>query len=387
MSTRDKNDKSPDLDSIAENENENLVNTMINEDAKNSKQVSKNSGPTSDKKSSIYWDVDKTNSDDELQLSSANSNQAKTHIVLDGGAIKGVEKLLADLIIERKKSRKASWFTKIMLTFILLGIVSIVVSQNQEIGVVKSHTALVRIDGVIMPDGPVNAEIMAQSLQAAFSDKNSKGVILAINSPGGSPVQSQLIYDTILRLKQQYQKPVSVVIADVGASGGYYIAAAADNIYASPASIIGSIGVRLDSFGVTDLMEKVGVESRTITAGKFKSGMDPFSPLSTDVEKHLQQMLDGVHLQFIQAVEAGRGAKLSNNKAVLYSGLFWNGQQALNLGLIDGYKTMAEVAAENNAPQLVDYTIEQDYLSRLAGNLGASISNSLYAIFTSSEMK
>ncbi len=236
------------------------------------------------------------------------------------------------------------------------------------------HTALVSLDGEISSDTPANAEDINSALDSAFDDDGTAGVILHIDSPGGSPVQAGIINDEIHRLRAKYPAiPLYVVVGDMCASGGYYVAAAADKIYVNKASIVGSIGVLMDGFGFTGLMDKLGVDRRLRTSGENKGFYDPFSPDTPKMDAHAQEMLDQIHQQFIDAVKAGRGQRLKDSPDI-FSGLFWTGQKSVELGLADGYGDTDFVAREViKAPDVVDYTVKQGISDRLAKRFGASV--------------
>ena len=242
--------------------------------------------------------------------------------------------------------------------------------------VADPHTAMVDIQGIIAADAEANADTVITGIREAFEAETAKGLILRLNTPGGSPVQAGLINDEIKRLRAERPDfPVYAVVQDVCASGGYYIAVAADEIYADKASIVGSIGVRMDSFGLTGLIDKIGVERRSLTAGEHKAFLDPFLPMQQEDIEHAKQMLDTIHQQFINIVKEGRGDKLANNDD-LFSGLFWSGEQAIDLGLIDGFAGTGKVARELvGAEDVIDYTPRPNYLDQFAGRLGASIAN------------
>ena len=211
-------------------------------------------------------------------------------------------------------------------------------------------------------------------MREAFDNEKSAGVILRINSPGGSPVQSGYIYDEILRLrKENPDTPLYAVVTDVCASGGYYIAAAADKIYADKASIVGSIGVRMDNFGFVDAMDKLGIERRTLTAGENKALLDPFLPIDEKTTAHMQNMLSEIHQQFINAVKEGRGDRLDTSIEGLFSGLIWTGEAAVNIGLVDELASSSHVAREVIGEEtIINYTVEDDILERFAERLGTS---------------
>ncbi|MDH5355438.1 MAG: S49 family peptidase [Gammaproteobacteria bacterium] len=243
----------------------------------------------------------------------------------------------------------------------------------------EKHTALVRLSGVIASGEEAGAESMVSGIEAAFASKATKAVILEINSPGGSPVQSSYIYDEIRRLRGKYENiPFYVVVADIAASGGYFVASAADKIYVNQSSLVGSIGVRMDNFGFVDLIQKLGIERRLITAGENKGLLDPFLPEDQGQKAHLQAMLNEVHQHFINAVKQGRGDKLSEH-ADLFSGLIWTGEKAIELGLVDDYGTTKSVARDViGAETLVDFTPKNALLERIADRIGASVTENIW---------
>ena len=242
------------------------------------------------------------------------------------------------------------------------------------------HSALVEISGVISEEGDANADHIVAGLQAAFEDSDTAGVIVRINSPGGTPVQAGYINDEIVRLRALHpETPVYAVITDIAASGGYYVAAAADAIYASRSSMVGSIGVLIDGFGFVDAMHKLGVERRLITAGEHKGFMDPFSPSTDEELAHLRAMLAEVHDEFIEVVKRGRGDRLADD-ADIFSGLVWTGAQGKALGLVDAFGSSSYVAREViGAEDIVDFTLRPSHLDTIADRLGASIARTLGA--------
>ncbi|MEP6702169.1 MAG: S49 family peptidase [Betaproteobacteria bacterium] len=250
------------------------------------------------------------------------------------------------------------------------------------------HTAIVELSGVIEPDGRASAENIIAGLQAAFKDKDTQGVILRINSPGGSPVQSGQINDEMRRLKAKYPNtPLYAVVEDVCASGGYYVAVAADKIYVNKASLVGSIGVILDGFGVVGAMEKIGVERRVQTAGSNKAFLDPFSPASPEQQKYAQQMLDEIHKQFIDVVKAGRGARLKETPE-LFSGLVWNGARSIEMGLADELGSVEQVARDTiKAEDMVDYTVKEKLTDRLARRFGALLGTGFASTMTQFKLR
>nr|VFK64265.1 MAG: protease-4 [Candidatus Kentron sp. TUN] len=242
------------------------------------------------------------------------------------------------------------------------------------------HTALVEIRGVIAEGNDASADQVISGLRAAFEDEDTKGVVIRINSPGGSPVQAGYINDEIVRLRSKYpDTPLYAVITDICASGGYYVAAAADRIYADKSSLVGSIGVLINGFGFVDAMEKLGIERRLRTAGKHKGFLDPFSPENSEEVSHLQSVLEELHQQFINAVKRGRSDRLQGKEDELFSGLIWSGKQAIRLGLVDALGSSGYVAREViGAEEIVEFTWERDYLERFAERLGAAMGGTLF---------
>ena len=235
------------------------------------------------------------------------------------------------------------------------------------------HTAMVAIKGEIGSEGDGSAENVMAAMRSALEDSGSQALVLLINSPGGSPVQAGLINDEIRRLKALHKKPIYVVVEESCASAAYYIAAAADKIYVDKASIVGSIGVLMDGFGFTGLMDKLGVERRLMTAGANKGFLDPFSPQTEAQRKHAQAMLDQIHSQFIQVVRQGRGDRLKETPD-MFSGLFWSGQQAVDMGLADAMGSLDSVAREVvKAPEVIDYSRHENVAERLAKRFGAAV--------------
>lgn len=271
-----------------------------------------------------------------------------------------LEKVALASIQEQRRSRRWGIVFKVLTflyLFALLGLLAHSQHGDGTAALAGTHTAVVNITGEIADDKDANAEQIDTGLENAFKAKNSKAVILRINSPGGSPVQAAYVYDEIRSLRKQYpSKKVYAVITDMGASGAYYIAAAADDIYVSPASLVGSIGVIMQGFGVQGLMQKLGVEDRTMTAGTHKAILSPFREVTPEEKAHVQMLLDTIHQQFIKAVKDGRGARLKITPDT-FSGLFWTGQQAVDLGLADGFGSVESVAKNVvGAEDVVDYT-------------------------------
>lgn len=291
----------------------------------------------------------------------------------------------ATLAEQRARRRWNIFFRLITLAIIGFGVWMAFGLSNPEAEVVGPHTALIEIDGTIETGTVGAADAVIPALNNAFSDDNSVGVILRINSPGGSPVQAGMINDEIIRLRQEYpRKPLYVVVDEICASGGYYIAAAADKIFVNKASIVGSIGVLMEGFGFTGLMDKVGVERRLMTAGENKGFMDPFSPQSPKHKNYAQDMLDEVHQQFIDVVRKGRGKRLKETPET-FSGLFWSGSKAVEIGLADGFGTIDTVARDElNAEDIVDYTQHEGLSERLLKKFGGAVGSAAMASIRSS---
>ncbi|MBF0124143.1 MAG: signal peptide peptidase SppA [Magnetococcales bacterium] len=237
------------------------------------------------------------------------------------------------------------------------------------------HTAVVAVTGPILAGDALGAEQIIENLNSAFKDKNTKGVVLRINSPGGSPVQAGMIYDEIVRLRVKYPNiPLYAALEDLCASGGYYVAAAAQEIYADKATLVGSIGVIMEGFGLQELIGKLGIESRTMTAGQDKNLLDPFKPLDGKQQAHVQSLLNQIHSQFIHAVRAGRGKRLKAEET-LFTGLVWTGEEAVALGLVDGLKSTAAIARDLvKAEKLVDYSPNRhDWLHKISGTFSQAL--------------
>jgi len=295
-----------------------------------------------------------------------------------------VEKLASDALIERRRARRWGIFFK-FLTFAYLVTLLVALlpdSWSENAMGTKDHTALVEIEGVIAGDKKASADNVVTGLRDAFEDKHTKAVILRINSPGGSPVQSSDIYNEILRLREKYPDiPLYAVVSDVCASGGYYVASAADKIYVNESSVIGSIGVLMNGFGFVDAMQELGVERRLMTAGEHKGILDPFSPLTEFDKEHAAKLLSGLHETFIEAVKAGRGDRLKGDDARLFSGLFWSGKEGIELGLADALGSAGYVAREVvGVEELVDFTAKDDPFERLAKRFGAAAGEALAKI-------
>jgi len=289
-----------------------------------------------------------------------------------------IERLAGAALQEQRRARRWGIFFK-LLTFAYVTVIILMAvdwgTRGQTSG---KHTALVEVSGVIAPGTDASAERIMAALQAAFKDENTQGVVVRINSPGGSPVQSNYIYEEMRRLRKKHPAvPLYAVVEDLGASGGYYVAAGADRIYVGRSSIVGSIGVRMDSFGVTGLMEKLGVERRLLTAGENKGFLDPFLPVDPTQKAHAQALLEDVHRQFIGVVRDGRGKRLKETPD-MFSGLVWTGQKSVELGLADAFGSLDYVAREVvKAEKVVDYTQKENLAEKFARRLGAGAAHAI----------
>jgi protease-4 len=286
-----------------------------------------------------------------------------------------LEKLaLASLNEQRARRRWGIFFKFASLGVVLLGLWLAFGASLADEDIVGPHTALIEIDGTIESGTSGGADNVVPALNRAYSDETAVGIVLRINSPGGSPVQAGIINDEIMRLRKEYpRKPLYVVVDEICASGGYYIAAAADKIFVNKASIVGSIGVLMEGFGFTGLMDKLGVERRLMTAGENKGFMDPFSPQSAKQKNFAQEMLNEVHQQFIQVVRVGRGKRLKETPET-FSGLFWSGSKAVEIGLADGFGTVDTVARDElKAEDIVDYTEREGLSERLLKKFGGAV--------------
>ncbi len=296
-----------------------------------------------------------------------------------------LEKLALESLREQRIRRRWGILFK-TLTFAYLGVVLYFALDlgggSDGLGDGKRHTALVQLNGVIRDKSDASAERLMEALQGAFENNGTAGVVLKINSPGGSPVQSGMIYDEIRRQRAKHPKiPIYVVVEDICASGGYYVAAAADAIYVDKASIIGSIGVLMDGFGFTGSMDKLGVERRLLTAGENKGFLDPFSPQQPKQLEFAKAMLGEVHEQFIDAVRKGRGKRLKETPE-MFSGLMWTGARGVSMGLADGFGSVDSVARDViKAEDVRDYTVKQNFAERFAQKIGSETAASLtYAL-------
>jgi protease-4 len=289
-----------------------------------------------------------------------------------------LEKIIGESQVEQRRARRWGVFFKCLTFVYLIGALLLFSPAAQKSGGFKAlagkdHTAIVRVQGVIAEDREAGANNVVSGMRSAFENKHTKAVLLVINSPGGSPVQANYIYNEIKRLRAKYPAiPLYAVISDIGASGGYYIAAAADKIYASESSLVGSIGVTASGFGFVDAISKLGIERRNYTSGEHKSFLDPFSPAKEDETAFWQQVLDKTHQQFIKKVRDGRGDRLKETPE-MFSGLIWNGEQALGLGLIDGMASPGQVARDVvGVEDIVDFTPQKNPFDSLVHKMGAS---------------
>ena len=299
-----------------------------------------------------------------------------------------LEKLAFATLREQQTARR--WRNALRLAWLLLvvGVLWVGWSRNAPTaGPSVTHTAMVAIRGEIASEGDASAESVMAAMRSALEDNGSRALVLLINSPGGSPVQAGLINDEIHRLKKLHNKPVYAVVEESCASAAYYIAAAADSIYVDKASIVGSIGVLMDGFGFTGLMDKLGVERRLMTAGENKGFLDPFSPQTEAQRKHAQAMLNQIHQQFIGVVKAGRGERLKETPD-MFSGLFWTGQQAVDMGLADALGSLDSVARDVvKAAEVIDYTRQENVAERLAKRFGAALGEASVKAMRSSVLR
>lgn len=294
-----------------------------------------------------------------------------------------LEKAVLSGVQEQRRARRWGIFFKLLTfiyLFVALALFSPVMDFQKQAARSESHTALIEIRGMIADQEEASADNVVSSLRAAFEDTKTKGVILRINSPGGSPVQSSYIYNEVRRLRGEHPDiKVYAVITDLGASGAYYIASSADQIYADKSSLVGSIGVTASGFGFVGVMEKLGVDRRIYTSGQHKAFLDPFQPQKEDETAFWQNVLDTTHRQFIDSVKQGRGERLKvEGHPELFSGLIWSGEQALELGLIDAYGNASQVARDViGEKQIVDYTVQDNPFDRFAKRIGASVAENL----------
>lgn len=284
-----------------------------------------------------------------------------------------VTKLATAALKEQRRARLWGIFFK-LLTFGYITLILLMAVDWKTADVAgKKHTAMVEVNGLIAPGTDASAEKITTALQAAFKDKNTQGVVVRCNSPGGSPVQAQTIYDEMKRLRKKYPDvPLYAVVEDVCASGGYFVAVGADRIYVGKASIVGSIGVLMNGFGFTGLMDKLGIERRLITVGENKGMLDPFSPLEEKDKEHVKKLMGDIHEQFIGVVREGRGKRLKDAPEI-FSGLIWTGQRSIDLGLADGFGSLEYVAREVvKAEEIRDFTVTEGIAEKFARRFGAA---------------
>jgi len=296
-----------------------------------------------------------------------------------------LEHLLLENLKEQRRGRRWRTAVRLMTLVVVVGLaINLFDLDWGGKSALGKHTALVDLQGEIAPDSKASADAINASLKAAFESHESVGVILRINSPGGSPVQSGIIHDEILRLRAKYpEKPLHVVVEEICASGGYYVAVAGDKIFVDKASLVGSVGVIMNGFGVTGLMDKLGIERRAITAGKNKALLDPFSKEDPKQKAFVQEMLSEVHQQFIKVVRDGRGDRLKETPD-MFSGLVWNGAKSVELGLTDALGTVDGVAREVfKAPEVVDYTMKDNLAERVAKRFGAAMGEGVGKVISS----
>ncbi|HEY6898324.1 MAG TPA: S49 family peptidase [Rhodocyclaceae bacterium] len=290
-----------------------------------------------------------------------------------------LEKIALEGLAEQRRRRRWGIFFK-SLGFLYLTVVLAAAFEwggnGDKLADGQKHTALVQLNGVIQAKGDASSENVLNALQSAFESKSTAGVVLAINSPGGSPVQAGIINDEMRRLRKKYPEiPLYVVVEDICASGGYYVAAAADKIYVDKASIVGSIGVLMDGFGFTGAMDKLGVERRLLTAGANKGFLDPFSPQNPEHKAHAQTMLNEIHQQFVEVVRNGRGKRLKETPD-MFSGLMWSGAKSVELGLADGFGTVESVARDViKAEEIRDYSVKPNLAEKFAQKFGAEMAS------------
>lgn len=312
---------------------------------------------------------------------------------IDGWEREVLEKVALAAINEQTRARRWSVFFK-SLTFLYIGILMFAVMYSdvkKEItvdGSGKGHTAVIDIVGLIADGKEVTAKNVIKSLRAAVKDKNTKGIILRSNSPGGSPVQSAYIYDEIRSIKKANPKlPIYAVVSDICASGCYYIASASDKIFVSPASLIGSIGVLMDGFGFVETMKTVGIERRLLTAGTHKAMLDPFSPSKPEETQYIQALINQVHQQFITAVKQGRGNRLKDNPDI-FSGLVWTGEESIKMGIADAYGSDNSVAKEQiGAEKLVDFTESEEFFDKLVGKMGSTFAHAINSMLQTPSLR
>ena len=297
---------------------------------------------------------------------------------------KALEKISQTAFSEQRKARRWGIFFKLATLIYLSILLFFFISGNdKKIATTGYFTALISINGEIGSESEANANDFKRNLNDAYNNPGTKGIILSIHSPGGSPVQAGIMNDEIRRLKSQYpQIPIYAVVEDICASGAYYVAVATDSIFVDKASIVGSIGVLMDGFGFEETINKLGIERRLMTAGNNKALLDPFSPINPKHKAHVQDLLDQIHQQFINVVMDGRGEKLKKGKEEIFSGLFWNGEKSIKLGLTDYLGDLDYVAREIiGHEQIEDFTTYETFADRFAKQLGVSIGSEIRGKF------
>jgi protease-4 len=283
-----------------------------------------------------------------------------------------LERLLRDTLIEQRRARRWRIFSRILTVFVFLAVLGLLRTNVTVPQVASRHTALVQLNGIIAPGTDADADLVIQSLRAAYDNTHVAGVVLRIDSPGGSPVQAGRINDTL-----HPRVPLHAVINDICASGGYYVAVAADRIYADKASVVGSIGVLMNGFGFVEALDKLGIERRLLTAGAHKGFLDPFSPQNPEDLAHARELLASIHSQFIDVVRQGRGERLKDDPR-LFSGLVWTGAQGIEMGLVDALGDADSVARDVfKAEKLVDYTVQPAYFERLIRGAGSEAASAV----------
>ncbi len=295
-----------------------------------------------------------------------------------------LERLAFSSLQEQRRARRWGIFFKLFFAAYL--VVILLLAQSDNFGgppLAKTYTALIDLEGEIASDTLASADNVISGLRAAFEEKGTAGIIIRANSPGGSPVQSAYINDEIKRLREKYPKiPVYAVIGDMCASGCYYAVVAADKIYADRSSIVGSIGVLMNGFGFTDTIKKFGIERRLLTAGEHKGFLDPFSPMKAEERAHAQKLLDNIHQQFIARVRDGRGKALQETRD-MFSGLFWTGEEAIKMGLVDAIGSASLVARDViGAEEIVDFTFRENFFDRFAQRFGAAMGGMITSEFS-----
>ena len=305
------------------------------------------------------------------------NNQDKSEVISESAWERGViEKLVLAAVTEQTRARRWGVFFKSLMFVYLIALFGVTMYPRLSKGLggeSKDHTAVVDVVGMIAEDKPANADSIIESLRDAVKDEHTKGIILHANSPGGSPVQSSYVYEEIRKIKREHPDlPIYAVVSDICASGCYFIVSASDKIFVNPSSLVGSIGVLMDGFGFVDVMQKLGVERRLLTAGTHKAMLDPFSPPKEEETRYVQSLLNQVHQQFITAVKAGRGDRLKEN-IELFSGLIWTGEEGIKQGLVDGVGNQDYVAKDLiGAKRLVDFSRQEHFLDKIAGKIGVS---------------